>query len=266
MRYYLAVDIGASSGRHILAHIEGGKIIAEEIYRFSNTPEALPGTPGALGCQGGKRLMWNAKRLFREILNGLKKAGELGKAPYSVGVDTWGVDYVLLDEKDEPIGGVYCYRDGRTKSAVASVHRRVPFAELYAKTGIQFQAFNTVYQLYDDKRTGRSAKARSFLMLPDYFHFLLTGVKKQEYTNATTTGMVNALTHTWDEEIIEKLDYKKEWFGELAQPGTEAGEFTEEVASIVGYRAKVILPATHDTAGAVLSAPLEGQTPYISSG
>ncbi|MFR1983906.1 MAG: FGGY family carbohydrate kinase, partial [Christensenellaceae bacterium] len=103
-------------------------------------------------------------------------------------------------------------------------------------------------------------------MLPDYFHFLLTGVKKQEYTNATTTGMVNALTHTWDEEIIEKLDYKKEWFGELAQPGTEAGEFTEEVASIVGYRAKVILPATHDTAGAVLSAPLEGQTPYISSG
>ena len=173
MRYYLAVDIGASAGRHILAHIEGGKIIAEEIYRFSNTPEALPGTPGALGCQGGKRLMWNAKRLFREILNGLKKAGELGKAPYSVGVDTWGVDYVLLDEKDEPIGGVYCYRDGRTKSAVASVHRRVPFAELYAKTGIQFQAFNTVYQLYDDKRTGRSAKARSFLMLPDYFHFLL---------------------------------------------------------------------------------------------
>lgn len=266
MRYYLAVDIGASAGRHILAHIEGGKIIAEEIYRFSNTPEALPGTPGALGCQGGKRLMWNAKRLFREILNGLKKAGELGKAPYSVGVDTWGVDYVLLDEKDEPIGGVYCYRDGRTKSAVASVHRRVPFAELYAKTGIQFQAFNTVYQLYDDKRTGRSAKARSFLMLPDYFHFLLTGVKKQEYTNATTTGMVNTLTHTWDEEIIEKLDYKKEWFGELAQPGTEAGEFTEEVASIVGYRAKVILPATHDTAGAVLSAPLEGQTPYISSG
>ena len=108
MRYYLAVDIGASAGRHILAHIEGGKIIAEEIYRFSNTPEALPGTPGALGCQGGKRLMWNAKRLFREILNGLKKAGELGKAPYSVGVDTWGVDYVLLDAKDEPSGGVRC--------------------------------------------------------------------------------------------------------------------------------------------------------------
>ena len=242
MRYYLAVDIGASAGRHILAHIEGGKIIAEEIYRFSNTPEALPGTPGALGCQGGKRLMWNAKRLFREILNGLKKAGELGKAPYSVGVDTWGVDYVLLDEKDEPIGGVYCYRDGRTKSAVASVHRRVPFAELYAKTGIQFQAFNTVYQLYDDKRTGRSAKARSFLMLPDYFHFLLTGVKKQEYTNATTTGMVNALTHTWDEEIIEKLDYKKEWFGELAQPGTEAGEFRRKWRRSSGIGQKSFCP------------------------
>ena len=266
MRYYLAVDIGASSGRHILAHIEGGKIIAEEIYRFSNTPEALPGTPGALGCQGGKRLMWNAKRLFREILNGLKKAGELGKAPYSVGVDTWGVDYVLLDEKDEPIGGVYCYRDGRTKSAVASVHRRVPFAELYAKTGIQYQSFNTVYQLYDDKRDGRLQKAKTFLMLPDYFHYLLTGIKRQEYTNATTTGMVNALTHAWDEEILDALGYDKKLFGALSQPGTAVGEFTDEVAAFVGYRAKVVLPATHDTASAVLAAPLEGQTPYISSG
>ncbi len=266
MRYYLAIDIGASSGRHILAHLEKGKMVTEEIYRFSNGPLTLPGTPGALGSVGSKRLMWDTDRLFKEILNGLKKARELGKIPCSVGVDTWGVDYVLLDKEDRPIEGVYCYRDGRTKSATASVHRRIPFAGLYARTGIQFQAFNTVYQLYDDKRSGRLAEAKTFLMLPDYFHYLLTGVKKQEYTNATTTGMVNALTHGWDEEILQALGYDKPLFGPLSQPGEEVGAFTDEVAAAVGYRAKVFLPATHDTASAVLAAPLSGHTPYISSG
>ncbi len=266
MNYYLAIDIGASSGRHILAHLQDGKMVTEEIYRFSNGPQILPGTPGALGSQGNKRLMWDTERLFKEILNGLKKAKELNKIPVSVGVDTWGVDYVLLDESDTPLEGVYCYRDGRTKSAVPSAHRRIPFAELYAKTGIQYQSFNTVYQLYDDKRDGRLQKAKTFLMLPDYFHYLLTGIKRQEYTNATTTGMVNALTHAWDEEILDALGYDKKLFGALSQPGTAVGEFTDEVAAFVGYRAKVVLPATHDTASAVLAAPLEGQTPYISSG
>ena len=266
MNYYLAIDIGASSGRHILAHLQDGKMVTEEIYRFSNGPQILPGTPGALGSQGNKRLMWDTERLFKEILNGLKKAKELNKIPVSVGVDTWGVDYVLLDESDTPLEGVYCYRDGRTKSAVPSAHRRIQFAELYAKTGIQYQSFNTVYQLYDDKRDGRLQKAKTFLMLPDYFHYLLTGIKRQEYTNATTTGMVNALTHAWDEEILDALGYDKKLFGALSQPGTAVGEFTDEVAAFVGYRAKVVLPATHDTASAVLAAPLEGQTPYISSG
>lgn len=266
MNYYLAIDIGASSGRHILAHLQDGKMVTEEIYRFSNGPQILPGTPGALGSQGNKRLMWDTERLFKEILNGLKRAKELNKIPVSVGVDTWGVDYVLLDESDTPLEGVYCYRDGRTKSAVPSAHRRIPFAELYAKTGIQYQSFNTVYQLYDDKRDGRLQKAKTFLMLPDYFHYLLTGVKRQEYTNATTTGMVNALTHAWDEEILDALGYDKKLFGALSQPGEAVGEFTDEVAAFAGYRAKVILPATHDTASAVLAAPLEGQTPYISSG
>ena len=266
MNYYLAIDIGASSGRHILAHLQDGKMVTEEIYRFSNGPQILPGTPGALDSQGNKRLMWDTERLFKEILNGLKRAKELNKIPVSVGVDTWGVDYVLLDESDAPLEGVYCYRDGRTKSAVPSAHRRIPFAELYAKTGIQYQSFNTVYQLYDDKRDGRLQKAKTFLMLPDYFHYLLTGIKRQEYTNATTTGMVNALTHAWDEEILDALGYDKKLFGALSQPGTAVGEFTDEVAAFVGYRAKVVLPATHDTASAVLAAPLEGQTPYISSG
>ncbi|MBQ8343047.1 MAG: rhamnulokinase [Clostridia bacterium] len=260
MRYYLAIDIGASSGRHIVAHLENGKMVTEEIYRFQNGPEDLT------AYDGKTHLMWTHERLFTEILNGLKKAKELGKVPYSVGIDTWGVDYALLDENDQAIGGTYCYRDSRTDETIPAVHEIIPFENLFAKTGIAFASFNTVYQLLDDKKTGRMAKAKSLLMLPDYFHFRLTGVKKQEYCNATTTGMVNSVTHTWDDEIIEKLGYKKELFGELAQPGTVVGEFTDEVAAIVGYKAKVILPATHDTASAVLAAPLEAQTPYISSG
>ena len=260
MRYYLAIDIGASSGRHIVAHLENGKMITEEIYRFQNGPEMLT------AYDGEKHLMWTHERLFTEILNGLKKAKELGKVPYSVGIDTWGVDYALLDENDEAIGGIYCYRDSRTEKTIPAVHDVIDFEKLFAKTGIAFASFNTVYQLLDDVKSGRMAKAKSMLMLPDYFHFRLTGVKKQEYCNATTTGMVNAETHTWDEEIIEKLGYKKELFGELAQPGSLVGEFTDEVAEYVGYKAKVFLPATHDTASAVLAAPLKAQTPYISSG
>ena len=255
MQYYLAVDIGASSGRHILGWLENGKMNTEEIYRFENGPKRVDG-----------HLKWNVEGLFQEIINGLKKAGELGKIPCAVGVDTWGVDYVLLNEKDELLGGVYCYRDSRTEKVIPEVHEKFPFEKLYENTGIGFASFNTVYQLFDDVKTGRMAKASSFLMLPDYFHFRLTGVKKQEHTNATTTGMVNAITHTWDEEILKTLGYKKELFGELSEPGSLVGEFSDDVAKAVGYKTKVVLPATHDTASAVLAAPLKSRTPYISSG
>ncbi len=255
MEYYLAIDVGASSGRHILGWIEDGVMKTEEIYRFSNGPMQEN------GC-----LKWDTERLFKEMLNGLKKAGELGKIPKSVGIDTWGVDYALLDENDEPIDGVYCYRDSRTETTIPQVHNVIPFEKLYEKTGIGFANFNTLYQLLHDKNTGRMQKAKSFLMLPDYFHFRLTGVKRQEYTNATTTGMVNAKTHCWDEEILALLGFKTELFGELSQPCTLVGEFLDEVAEFVGYKTKVVLPATHDTASAVLSAPLENKTPYISSG
>ena len=255
MQYYLAIDIGASSGRHILGWIENGKMRMQEIYRFENAP-----------LQKDGHLKWDVERLFKEIVNGLKKAGELGKIPQSVGVDTWGVDYVLLDENDTLIDGVYCYRDSRTEKNIPKTHAIVPFDKLFSKTGIGFATFNTVYQLLDDKISGRMQRAKSFLMLPDYFHFKLTGVKKQEYTNATTTGMVNVKTHAWDEEILALLGYKKELFVELSQPGTLVGEFTDEIAKQVGYKCKVVLPATHDTASAVLAAPIENRTPYISSG
>lgn len=255
-KYYLAVDIGASSGRHILAYIQDGKMHTEEIYRFQN---------GAQTDEKG-RLVWDTEQLFSEIVNGLKRAKEIGKIPYSVAIDTWGVDYVLLDENDQIIDCVYAYRDVRTQKTVPLVHEQIPFAKLFEKTGIGFNVFNSVYQLLDDLQSGKMAKAKTWLMLPDYFHFRLTGVKKQEYTNATTTGMVNALTHTWDDEILSTLGYKKELFGALTQPGEEVGEFSDEMASVIGYKAKVTLPATHDTASAVLAAPLKGQTPYISSG
>lgn len=260
MQYYLAIDIGASSGRHILAHMRDGRMITEEIYRFENRAEELAGSDGTT------HLIWRHERLFREILNGLKKAKDLGKIPTSVGIDTWGVDYALLDGDDHEIDGVYCYRDSRTDKVIPLVHEILPFDELYGKTGIQFATFNTIYQLYDDRLSGRMSNAETMLMLPDYFNFRLTGVKKQEYTNATTTGMVNAKTHVWDNEIIEKLGFKKQLFGILSKPGDTVGMFSDEVADFVGYRAKVVLPATHDTASAVLAAPLEGRTPYISSG
>ena len=255
MNYYLAIDIGASSGRHILGHIENGIIHTEEIYRFQNGAKEICG-----------HLRWDTEKLFSEIVCGLKRAAEIGKIPLSVGIDTWGVDYVLLDGEDKVIDGAFCYRDFRTQSVIEEVHDTVPFPELYAKTGIAFNSFNTVYQLFDDKINGRMEKAKSLLMIPDYLHFRLTGKKRQEHTNATTTGMVNAKTHEWDEQIIEKLGYKRELFATLSEPGDTVGEFSNEIANSVGYRAKVVLPATHDTASAVLAAPLEGRTPYISSG
>jgi len=252
---YLAIDIGASSGRHILGWLEGGKLRTEEIYRFPNGAKEKDG-----------KLVWDADALFAEILNGLKRAAELGKTPDCVGVDTWAVDYALLDEKDHRIGDVYCYRDKRGQAAATEAHKVMDFASLYAKTGIQYQPFNTLYQLFDDKKTGKLSGAKSFLMLPDYFHFLLTGVKRQEYTNATSTGMVNAITHTWDEDILAAFGFDKSLFGALAAPGSTVGSFRKEIQAAVGYNATVILPATHDTASAVLAAPIEKGAPYISSG
>ena len=255
MKRFLAIDIGATSGRHSVGWLEDGKLNLKEVYRFENGPRQI-----------GDHLYWDAERLFREVVNGLKVAKEQGLTPSYIGIDTWAVDYALLDEDDKLIGDIFCYRDKRTEVPVYRLHKRICFEDLYAKTGIQYQPFNTIYQLYSDKMGRKMCKAKSFLMLPDWLNFRLTGVKKQEYTNATSTGMVNAQTHTWDEEIIAALGFNKELFGELSQPGTIVGELTQEVQKIVGFNATVILPATHDTASAVLAAPLDGQTPYISSG
>lgn len=253
--YFLAIDIGASSGRHILGHLENGKLMIEEIYRFKN---------GLVAKNG--HLVWDSERLFKEVLAGLKVASKKGKAPSYIGIDTWGVDYALLDAQDQLLGEIVGYRDARTAKVIEEVHGLFPFANLYAHTGIQFQPFNTIYQLYDDKRSGKLAKAASLLMLPDYLNFRLTGVKKQEYTNATTTGMINGKTHVFDDEILAKLGYSKSLFAPLSEPGSRVGSLRKEIAQEVGYSAEVILPCTHDTASAVMALPSLEPAPYISSG
>ena len=186
--YYLAVDIGASSGRHILGHLENGKMILEEIYRFPN---------GMKDVNGEK--VWDIDGLFREVVNGMKKCKELGKIPVSVGIDTWAVDFVLLDKNDERLGNAVAYRDERTKGMDEIVCAKVSQEELYATTGIQKQIFNSIYQLMALKNAKPEflEKAETFLMIPDYLNFLLSGVKAQEYTNATTTQLVNPTTRDW---------------------------------------------------------------------
>ena len=256
--YYLAVDIGASSGRHILGHVEDGKILLEEIYRFENGMEKKDG-----------HLVWNIPRLFAEIKEGLKACKAAGKIPKSMGIDTWAVDYVLLDQDDRILGSTYGYRDGRTKGMDEAVYALIPEEELYARTGIQKQMFNTIYQLMAVKtqEPENMEKAEWLLMLPDYFHFLLTGNKISEYTNATSTQLVSPETKQWDRELIERLGYKASIFKPLHMPGTAVGSFTKEVADEVGFSCEVVLPATHDTASAVISVPaLTEDCLYISSG
>ncbi len=255
-KYFLAIDIGASSGRHILGSFNDGKIELEEVYRFKN---------GAITENGS--LVWDIKGLFNSIVEGLIECKKLGKIPCSIGIDTWGVDYALLDKEDNLIGNVFSYRDSRTQDVIDEVYSIISESELYEKTGIQKQVFNTIFQLYADKKSGKLEKAETFLMVPDYLNFLLTGVKKNEYTNASTTGMLNAKTREWDFDIIEKLGLKKSLFKDLYQPCSVVGELLPEIREKVGFNATVYLPATHDTASAVMAVPENGDTPlYISSG
>lgn len=258
MKYYLAIDIGASSGRHILSYMENGKMILEEIYRFSN---------GMVEKDGEK--VWEVERLFGEIVAGMKKCKELGKIPVSMGIDTWAVDFVLLDEEDNRIGNAIGYRDNRTKGADELVYACISEQKLYGRTGIQKQIFNTIYQLMAVKRDHPEylKQAKTLLMIPEYFNFLLTGKKAAEYTNASTTQLVSPDTKDWDYELIEQLGYPKQIFRKMEKPGTVLGSLTKEIQEEVGFSCKVILPATHDTGSAVMAVPTNQEdTIYISSG
>ena len=258
-QYYLAIDIGASSGRHILGYLENGQIKLDEIHRFSNGMTQKDG-----------RLIWDVEHLFEEIKTGMKKCAELGKIPFSVGIDTWAVDFVLLDAKGKRISDAVAYRDSRTEGVDEKVYECIPEAELYARTGIQKQKFNTIYQLMalNCQEPELLIQAERMLLIPDYFHYLLTGKKVAEYTNASTTQLVSPQTKQWDMNLIGMLGYPEKIFPEIAVPGTCLGELTEAIQKEIGFNCNVVLPGTHDTASAVVAVPAgkDEDTLYISSG
>ena len=244
MERYLAIDIGASSGRHIVGWREDGTLKTKEVYRFPNGVQEQDG-----------HLIWDVDALLGHVKAGIAAAKAEIPEIVSLSIDTWGVDYVLLRGNEE-IRPVYAYRDSRTETVIPKVHEILPFAELYARTGCQFQAFNSIYQLYADKLAGRLDGVTDFLMIPEYLLWKLCGVKAKEYTNATTAGMVNAETGEFDPEIVSALGLPP-MFPKLQAPGTVLGEY-EGI--------KCLLCATHDTASAVEGIPMEGNHPYISSG
>ncbi len=256
--YYLAIDIGASSGRHILAHMENGQMILEEIWRFENGMKKKNG-----------HLCWDVDHLQENIILGIKRCSELGKIPVSVGIDTWAVDFILLDKEGHAISDAVGYRDGRTSGMDDEVYKIIPLDKLYGRTGIQKQMFNTIYQLMAVKceTPELMEKADSMLMIPDYFNYILTGKKACEYTNATTTQLVDPNTKDWDYELIERLGYNKNIFEKIQMPGYVVGDFLPEIQDRVGFNCQVVLPATHDTGSAVLSVPTNSDDAvYISSG
>ncbi|MBQ7266776.1 MAG: hypothetical protein IJR11_00250, partial [Synergistaceae bacterium] len=245
MKYYLAVDIGASSGRHLLGWKEDGEVKTKEVYRFPNGVKESNG-----------HLTWDIEALVSHVKQGIDEALKISPEISSLSVDTWGVDYVLM-KGDSEVLPCYAYRDKRTETAIPEVHKIISFEELYAKTGIQFQTFNTIYQLYADKKAGRLEGVTDFLLMPEYLLYKLCGVKSHEYTNATTSGMVNAKTGQYDPEIISRLGLPSELFKPLQKPGAKLGTYKG---------IQCVLCATHDTASAVEGIPMEGSEIYISSG
>lgn len=254
MRYYLAIDIGASSGRHIVGWQENGEIRTKEMYRFPNGVHEENG-----------HLVWNIAALFHHVVEGIAAAFREFPVIESLSIDTWGVDYVLL-KGDREVLPVYAYRDSRTEASIPGVHEKMPFSQLYRHTGCQFQPFNSVYQLYDDLTRGRLEDVTDFLMIPEYLMWKLSGVKAKEYTNATTMGMVSAQSGQLDQDIVRALGLPAHLFPELSQPGTVLGQLLPQIAEQVGGSCKVVLCATHDTGSAVEGIPMEGNHPYISSG
>ena len=258
MKYYLAIDIGASSGRHILGHVDNGKIVLEEMYRFDN-----------LQVHKNGHDCWDMENLWNGIIGGLKACGAAGKIPATIGIDTWGVDYVLLDEEDEVLGDAVAYRDSRNEGMDQEVSKYISPEDLYARTGIQKQPFNTIYQLMAQKleHPEQMANADRLLMVPEYLNYLLTGVKKSEYTIASTGSLLDAHKKDWDRELIEMLGLPIEIFGELYMPGSVVGNLLPAIEQEVGFNASVILVAAHDTGSAFLAVPAKDDNAvYLSSG
>ncbi|MBP3753690.1 MAG: rhamnulokinase [Lachnospiraceae bacterium] len=258
-KYYLAIDIGASSGRHILGHLENGKLCTEEIYRFQN---------GAINKDG--QLVWDIDRIFEHVLTGMEKCKEAGLIPFAISIDTWGVDYVLLDNDGNRLCDAVSYRDHRNDHADKTVEKMIPMKELYLRTGIQKQQFNTICQLvaFQNAEPEILRKSNKLLLIPDYLNYLLTGVMRTEYTNASTTGLLDAISGTWDMDLIKKLNLPTHIFTPVFEPGTPIGSVKENIAKRIGYSPSVYMTTSHDTASAILAIPAENETDYayISSG
>lgn len=257
--YYIAIDIGASSGRVMLGYLENNKINIEEIYRFTNGVEKV-----------NNHLCWNLNHLTESIINGLKKAKALDKIPKTIAIDTWGVDFVLLDDEGNPLGDSISYRDKRTEGVPSEFFKQLSKEDLYSITGIQEQSFNTLYQLIALKKENPELlnKAKHFLQIPDYLSYVLTGNISNEYTNATTTNLVNLESKCWDWNLLDKIGVPRRLFKKtLMQPGTVKGQLLTEISKIVGYQCKVISAASHDTASAFLAIPIyDDNSICISSG
>lgn len=245
MERFLAIDIGASSGRHIVGWRENGEVRMEEVYRFPN---------GVTEDRG--HLVWDVEALEHHVRTGIERAKAAYSDLVSLSIDTWGVDYVLL-RGEEPVLPVYAYRDSRTESVIPEVHKIVPFSELYRHTGCQFQPFNSIYQIYADKKAGRLDGVTDLLMIPEYLLYRLCGAKSREYTNATTMGLVNGETGEFDGELVEKLGFPAHLFPKLSRPGRVIGKYAG---------LSCVLCATHDTGSAVEGIFMDGNEPYISSG
>ena len=250
----LAVDIGASSGRHIVGWMEEGELQTREVYRFPNSVMERDG-----------HLTWDTESLFAHVVRGMERALAAYPDIATMSIDTWGVDYVLLRDGEE-VSPCHAYRDHRTEAVIPQTHALVPFETLYAHTGCQFQPFNTIYQLMDDLKRGRLEGVTGMLMIPEYLMYRLTGVMAREYTNATTTGLVDAKTGECDLALTDRLGLPRALFPALSGPGTALGALKEDIAQRIGGSLTVVLCATHDTGSAVEGIPMEGNQPYISSG
>ena len=246
---YLAIDIGASSGKLLKGWLEDGILRTEVVHRFPNSLIKAAG-----------HACWDIAYLEDEVIRGIAKAGSVD----FVSIDTWAVDYVLLGSGGEPIAPAVSYRDSRTEDVICPV----PKEELYRRTGIQFQRFNTIYQLLAQKAEDSSVlgKAESLLFIPDYLAYRLTGVKVQEYTNATTTNLLKAGEREWDMDLIRELGLPERLFGEVSMPGKVLGRLRPEIREKTGNDPLFILGPTHDTACAVLASPLGRNSLYLSSG
>ena len=257
---HLAIDIGASSGRHIIGKVSDGVMELVEVYRFEN----------GVSLKNG-HLCWDIKNLYQNVIDGIRECRNKDLTPKTMGIDTWGVDFVLLDHDGEILGDTVAYRDDRTDGICAELEDNgiLTFDELYQRTGIQYQKFNTIYQLLALKKEHPEylEQAESFLMIPDYLSYMLTGIKSNEYTNASTTALVNAKTCDWDYELIERLGLPKHIFGKISKPGCVLGNLKTEVKNYVGFDLDVIIPATHDTGSAYLAVPAkDDKAVFLSSG